>query len=371
MSEMKISFFAEAQNLIKNEIVKLPSNWHRRDVFYKLSLCISKDKKINQLIDEFVFSEQTSARAIKEKYGEKYDVACVILNDNLGDRFNFSLLSIAVAAKYYGENAKVALILQNDSTSDLIISCLRSDFLKIDFFKEKLDPNDAFLALSPLNSGVFALNWWSYEVQRNYLVSEVSKSVFLDWGDYINNYKRNSGKWDILTRMYSIPRHFLSKVMRVEYRSTTTAGDVYRKKRVLISPSANTLGGENKNKVEMIFEKLIDFLNESDVDYFENVRPGDNPKIKGAKIAEIKSEDILNKSSDYDLFIGLRSGLCDVLAFAKIPMHVIYPSEPRGVETLFAGWLPFSRENQIKEHILGVHSVDDILGLLKQDLKIA
>jgi len=94
-------------------------------------------------------------------------------------------------------------------------------------------------------------------------------------------------------------------------------------KTVILSPYANTV----KNIDVTIWEELTNELLKKGFDVITNSSGKDEPVIKGSKEGFYPLEDMVHIVEKAGYFIGVRSGLCDVISAAKAKKIVLYPDK--------------------------------------------
>ncbi|MFU0827260.1 MAG: ADP-heptose:LPS heptosyltransferase [Lachnoclostridium sp.] len=124
-------------------------------------------------------------------------------------------------------------------------------------------------------------------------------------------------------------------------------------KTVILSPYANTLARLDDG----FWKEVADYYNSKGYVVCTNSMGKEEPPVKGSKAIEFSLEDARLVVEYAGTFIGLRSGLCDVINGAKAKKYIIYPTK----ESLFFNMADMGMGKDVKELVL-----DDRKSLLRK-----
>lgn len=113
---------------------------------------------------------------------------------------------------------------------------------------------------------------------------------------------------------------------------------------VIIAPDAVSVSGVS----ETIWHRIVSECHENGMLVLENVASQSQVKF-GDKSIFLQLDEMYEIAKEADAFLSVRSGLCDLLVFSKVPMTVFYPSED-SLKLYSFKTMPFS--DNVKEVVL-------------------
>lgn len=350
-------------NELFNEATRLPSNWHRRELFAQFS-CLSNNQEVAAKIKEhmdLLIRKHSLIEILHKDYGEKDTFTFLVANKTLGDRINFVVLGCAIAAM---NNKQANFIVQDDALSDIFKSF--SSLYVHSIHRYNLPENDFVLAMQDnMDAMPFLLNWWSFPFQNKKIIAKRKECKDEDWYEFIRGFKESLGKWDMLFQMYSVSRLPLENVYSFTFDQQSIM-QLYERnglrygKSVLIAPVANTL--PHSNLLIKILNKIVEKLKLEGYDCIENLKPGEETRLtlSGTKAVSIPPIQLASMIYYTRHIVAYRSGFCDLAYLVGCNLNVIYPYRPRGVETVFSGWGLSSSSTNVSEYFLDLHSESEI-----------
>lgn len=129
--------------------------------------------------------------------------------------------------------------------------------------------------------------------------------------------------------------------------------------KVLISPYANTV-----SNIDIKFwSRLINCLKDKGYEVYTNCAPNEEEISDTIKVY-IPYEHLFEQTMDYDIFIGVRSGLCDLLSATDIRMVVLYPSNGGKLEDLFDyNYYSLEKMGLRKNNLIEIDISEDNMGM--------
>lgn len=131
-------------------------------------------------------------------------------------------------------------------------------------------------------------------------------------------------------------------------------------KTVILAPYANTVG----NIEQSIWEKLTEKLIEMGYTVFTNSIGESEPVIKGSKVLNFPLETAIDVVEKAGIFIGLRSGLCDIIASANANKIILYPDKA----SEFFSIKKMGLSDDVKERCIEGLLDDEIVQLIVKDI---
>lgn len=115
------------------------------------------------------------------------------------------------------------------------------------------------------------------------------------------------------------------KALKPKRRKVNMAdyGEIVKDKTVIFAPYANTVSNVSAD----VWQMLADKLKESGYEVFTNSAGSSEPVIKGTKGLSAPLEDMAEIVEYAGIFIGIRSGMCDLVAGTKAKKIILYPDK--------------------------------------------
>ena len=131
-------------------------------------------------------------------------------------------------------------------------------------------------------------------------------------------------------------------------------------KTAIIAPYANTVGN-----IEMsVWEKITERLKEKGYTVITNSIGNSEPAIKGSYAMSFSLEEAVSIVEMAGIFIGLRSGLCDIISSAKADKIILYPDKA----SEFFSIKKMGLSEDMKEYCIQGLKEDEIVELIVKDI---
>lgn len=104
------------------------------------------------------------------------------------------------------------------------------------------------------------------------------------------------------------------------YKSTASINKIKKGKTVILSPYANSVVLLNKG----LWEGISEYYKRQDFEVYTNVI-GDEKPVSGTKPLSAGISEMIPIVENAGTFIGIRSGLCDVIKFSECNKYALYP----------------------------------------------
>lgn len=133
--------------------------------------------------------------------------------------------------------------------------------------------------------------------------------------------------WDAQCVTLNLPK--INNYVKPVFDNALKMDEIYKKynittkKILIISPYAKSVPCINND----IWEKIVGLYEEHGYQVFTNVADKKEQPVKNTQALNEGVDSIFNMCENGAEFIGIRSGLCDLVAFSRCKMTVVYPSD--------------------------------------------
>ena len=163
---------------------------------------------------------------------------------------------------------------------------------------------------------------------KKYIYKRISKGYFItnDFEFYKKQYPPLVGE-----TLVAYTQRVIYKVRILQFklprfnRSTVLKNTIITQNAIIISPYAQSV----QPIPTQIFEDMAAILSKNDYIVFTNCGPTEKP-INGTSRLACSLEELYEFAPRAKAFIGLRSGICDLLALTKLKMYIFYNNYPLG-----------------------------------------
>lgn len=150
--------------------------------------------------------------------------------------------------------------------------------------------------------------------------------------------------WDLQCITLNLPE--IGSYVKPQFTDSAELKQIYRKyhsfhKILIIAPFAVSVSGINSD----LWKRVVRIYKKNGYEIFTNTSTSKELPIEDTTKLKVGIDTIFNMCENGAEFIGLRSGLCDLLAFSICKMTVIYPDD--SVMTLMSKYtfenMPFNK----------------------------
>ena len=192
---------------------------------------------------------------------------------------------------------------------------------------------------------------------------KIMTHILIYWDIFKNFEGAHRIDWGMIFRCILI-KTSNGKQKKIEYcKETERAADEFLKnnnikqgKTAILAPYANTLMG----LPDGIWEQIIKILKEKGYDIYTNSTGLKEPPLPGTKAVVFPLEIAKCVAEKAGLFIGVRSGICDIVEDSSGRVIIIYPDK----KSLFFNLTSMGLGRNVSEVLFNPHSLENINNIL-------
>lgn len=258
-------------------------------------------RKVKRLLNLKIFSEKIKNNFWIRKFFKKYkDYTIVWCYPHIGDAF----MAMPFVEEYKKKNNVKILVIGNQ---------------KYDYLYKIFDKNNEFnyYFCSEKDMMRFSYNN-NFSFTNSFIMKKVKENKYINNEIYymqkFYNFKEKEGAFNYTKRVI----YGLDENIQIQLPKITTSRCLSKNKYIIISPYAQSAKLINLEE----YDKLISKLKDEGYDVYTNAY-GQEKELNGTKRLECSLIELCEYANSAVAFIGIRSGICDMLAMlTNVNMYV-------------------------------------------------